>query len=424
MIRRAFLLAAVSVLSACASIGPERGDATLPAAARAAPRHYIVVTVRNPLLPLPVHAASTQRGYDGAAPYLAGGTARRASRTLASDYRLEEVSSWPIAALKVHCVVYGLPPGADPASLIDRLGHDGRVDSVQPLLSFATASARYNDPYAGLQANLERMSVAEAHELSTGAGVRIAVIDTGADTRHPDFRPHAAIERNFVDTDEPLFHSDAHGTAVAGLIGAVPNNHIGIAGVAPDAQLLVLKACWRVAQDAVRAECNTFTLAKALGAALDAHVDVINLSLAGPPDPLLTRLVRHAIDRGIIVVGAVPPAGAGAAFPSDISGVISVDASESARSTGTTLRAPGRDVLSLAPDGHYDFYSGSSLATAEVSGLVALLRAGHPQLSAHDVTALLLASSQSTGDRTATDVPNACAALRALRGHGNCAAPR
>jgi subtilisin family serine protease len=202
---------------------------------------------------------------------------------------------------------------------------------------------------------------------------------------------------------------------------------VGIVGIAPDVTLLMFKACWRAAPYSLKATCNSFTLALALAAAIEAHADVINLSLAGPSDPLLTRLIDRALAAGIIVVGAVPADGLRNSFPTNISGVIAVDAVESGHATPHVLQAPGQDVISLAPEGHYDFYSGSSLATAEVSGLVSLLRAQRPRLSAPDAEALLSGSAtRSTPEAGAAAagaaVPDACAALAALLHQLGCAA--
>lgn len=398
-------------LSACSSDLALRASATLPPAALAASEGYVVVTVRNPVNLPTAHAASTPRGYDNVGPYLAGSIARATARRLSRDYGLREAASWPIALLDVHCLVYQLVPGTDAALLVAKLSRDPQVESVQPLLAFEAAAHPYNDPYAQLQQNVQQMDVEAAHGFSRGAGVRVAVIDTGIEANHPDLPPTVLV-RNFVDNDSAAFNSDAHGTAVAGLIAAVPDNGIGIVGIAPDATLLAYKACWRVAAGGIRAVCNTFTLAQALAAAIEAHADIINLSLAGPSDPLLTRLVRRAIDAGIIVIGAVPPGGIADAFPTDIPGVIAVDTIEGHRATPGVLLAPGHDVLSLAPQGHYDYYSGSSLATAEITGIVALLRSRHPHLSGQEAVALLETDSPS--------MPDACAALRALLHKSGC----
>ncbi len=415
------LLSALASVTGCAGGAVLRPEATLPRAARTEPQGYLVVTVRNPLLPLPTRAASSPRGYDSAGAYAAGFTARRTAQAIATDYHLVVASSWPIATLQVHCIVYALPLDSDPAVVQAALEHDRRVESVQPLQSFDTAALPFNDPYAALQPNLQRLGIPAAHALSTGAGVRVAVIDTGVDTTHPDLRAHSAIARNFVDTDEVQFRGDAHGTAVAGVIAAIPNNRIGIAGIAPDVQLLSFKACWRLGVSEVQAVCNTFTLAQALAAAIEAHADVINLSLAGPSDPLLTRLVQRALAAGAIVVGAVTPSSSGHEFPAEISGVIGVDAIEDAAATTATLRAPGQDVLSLAPYGHYDFYSGSSLASAEVSGIVALLRAQRPRLSSAQAHAVLAASTAVPVGADSQAAPDACVALRTLLQRGDCA---
>lgn len=406
----------LALLAACAARPVLAPSAMLPAAARAEPGDYVVVTIRNEVVLAPTHAASTPRGYGGA-PYIAGGSALAASKALAADYGLVEVSSWPIAILGVHCLVYGVSSGSDSAKIAAALKRDRRVESVQPLQSFDTQAGAYNDPYAHLQQNVAQMAISEAHAFNRGGGVRIAVIDTGADVAHPDLRPHGSKSRNFVDADPAGFRADVHGTAVAGVIGAEPNNGVGIVGIAPDVELLVYKACWRAATDGAPAVCNSFTLAQALSAAIEARADIINLSLGGPSDPLLTRIVRRGLEDGAIVVGAMPRDGVRRGFPVEIDGVVVADVSEAGRTAGDVVHAPGRDVLSLSPDGHYDFFSGSSLAAAEVSGLIALLKSERPQLTAREAVTLL---NQSVAG--AAPGPNACAALASLLHRGQCAA--
>ena len=415
--RRASFAFVLVLLAGCAASKALPPSATLPLAVRSQPGNYLVVTIRNPIAPVPVRAASTLRGYDGVGPYIAGGTARAEGRALAAEYGLVEVSSWPIALLGVHCLVYGIPAGGDAGRIAAALQHDPRVESVQPLQAFDTETDAYNDPYARLQQNVTQMAISEAHAFNRGAGVRIAVIDTGADVEHPDLRPHAAKSRNFVDADSAEFRTDAHGTAVAGVIGAVPNNGLGIVGIAPDVELLAYKACWRATAGDTPAVCNTFTLAQALSAAIEAHADIINLSLAGPSDPLLTRLVQRGLAGGVIVVGAMPRDGVRKGFPVEIDGVIAADALEGGHVAPGIVLAPGRDVLSLAPEGHYDFFSGSSLAAAEVSALIALLKSERPRLTAQEAESLLNASSGG-----GTSGPNACVALAALLHRGQCGA--
>ena len=394
MICRIALLMLSLVVAGCASTPTALQDAS-PAEMVGRPDLYIVVTLRNEDPGSNLRAGSTLRGYQNASAYSVGSIARSAVRGLTNTYRLREVSSWPIAMLGVHCVVFQVAPGQAVSQTIVRLCQDPRVESVQPLQTFATQSTVYNDPYERLQSSLDTMGIPAAHEWSRGAGVHVAVIDTGVDTRHPDLQGRVVEKRNFVDGDWQAFDNDRHGTAVAGLIAATANNALGIVGIAPEASLHVYKACWQIAAGDNAAVCNTFTLAKALSAAIDARVQITNLSLAGPGDPLLTRLIAQARLRGMIVVGAAP-ADRRAAFPTDIDGVIAVAAvDQQAAARSGSLAAPGTEVLTLVPDGHYDFASGSSIATANVSGVIALLLARQRVATSGGLVQLLGATALS-----------------------------
>ena len=411
--------------TACTGTPARPRAAPLPEAARAEPDRYLVVTVRNDTTPVSVRAAGTPRGYDAVASYSASSEAQALARGIASDYGLKEAAAWPIQLLHVHCIVYALPPAAERTTLLARLAADTRVESVQPLTTFATQATPYNDPYAGLQQSLAQMAVPEAQQWSLGAGVRLAIIDTGVDVHHPDLRGRIATERNFVDADEAAFNADHHGTAVAGVITAVANNRIGIAGIAPAVTLLAYKACWKAATGPGAAVCNTFTLAQALAAAIGAHADVVNLSLAGPTDPLLTRIVQRGLKQGTIFVGAAPAEGARAGFPGNVDGVITVDAPDRRSGTAAALVAPGRDVLTLVPGAHYDFASGSSLAAAQVSGVVALMLARDHRLDASTVQRLLKRTSHvvTTPSGTFTSI-DACEALVSVQQRGTCPTAR
>lgn len=426
MTRALGLLALCWVLVGCTGTRA-RTDAEL--SMRERPDRFVVVTLRNDSVPVATRAGSTLRGYDTATRYSAGPAARATAHALASDHRLREVSGWPIAALGVHCIVFELPPDSAGDALLVRLRHDSRVESAQPLQSFATQAmiqdlpVTYNDPYEPLQRSLASMDVPAAHRWSRGAGMHIAVIDTGVDSRHPDLAGRIAEHRNFVDADSEAFRRDRHGTAVAGIIAAAANNDIGIVGVAPEASLHAYKACWQPSA-AASAVCNTFTLAKALAAAIDARVQVVNLSLAGPADALLTRLVIAGQQRGLVFVGAAPPDPAVMGFPTAIEGVIEAAALERQQTGRHPLLAPGDEILTLAPEGHYDFASGSSVATAHVSGAVALLLSRNKQMTSTRLRELLSTSARLVpqSDANVRSV-NACAALSLLLDAQGCPEP-
>lgn len=382
----------------------------------------IVVTIRNDTPALVPRAGSTARSYSGPAPYSVSPRTIAQSRSIATAYKLRPVTGWPIRLLGVQCLVYELAQGADRDATIARLQRDRRVESVQPLHSFQTLTGPKPDPYRALQRNLDLLNVSAAHRWSRGEGVRIGIVDTGVDVRHPDLEGRIADYRDFVGSVSRGALPDKHGTAVAGLIGASDGNALGIVGIAPAARLYALRACWSEPGSA-DARCNTLTLAKALIAAIEAKLDVVNLSLGGPADPLLARIVRTGLGRGIVFVGAAPVE-PNNRFPTSIPGVIAVDMLGDARTADAMLFAPGEDVLTLVPNGSYDFLSGSSLAAASVSGGIALLLAREPRLSAERIRALLMRStrhaSAQDGTHAADRSVDLCFAVASLLPDASC----
>lgn len=420
------------LLSGCVSAPAANDAAWFPQEARANPAQHVVVTVRNGASVPALGVGSTPRGYGFATAYTASREARDEAHMLEKRYGMREVASWPISMLDVYCLVYRIDPGSDRDTLLAALKRDPLVESAQPMGSFSAEGAvngdelptgavagRYNDTYAQLQRNLAELAIPEAQRFSRGEGVRIAVIDTGVAIDHADLKGRIADWRNFIDNDAVRFRQDRHGTAVAGVIAAVANNNVGIVGIAPEVKLLAYKACWETSLQG-GASCNTFTLARALAAAIEARVDIVNLSLAGPSDALLARLVRSAERSGIIVVGAALPEGRG--FPVDVDGVIGVDVAESQHApVAGIIEAPGQDIFTLTPADHYDAASGSSLAAAEVSAMVALLRSRDSSMRADRARSVLEGSarpvSTSAGMRP---IISACGAMSSIAKGVSC----
>lgn len=405
-------------LCGCAALAPAAPAEARPVLREAA-GSLIVLAVDDPAQQAVLRAGSTPAAYDAMPVYAGGDAAQARLAAVARDFGLRQLAAWPIQPLQLHCAVFAVAAAGTRDAVLRRLAADPRVRLAQPLQQFQTFGAAYNDPYLGLQRGFAGIDAGGAQQWSRGAGVRVAVVDTGADAGHPDLRGRIALQRNFVDDDAAGFLQDRHGTEVSGVIAADANNAQGIVGVAPEAQLLLLKACWPLQPQAEAAQCNSFTLAQALTAAIQAHAQVINLSLGGPPDPLLARLLDYALGHGALVVGAVPPDGRLDGFPLQVAGVIAVDGAERPSAAAGTLRAPGRDILTLTPGGRYDFASGSSLAAAHVSGTLALMLAQRPRLEAAAALALL---RESRAGGAATASINACAALAALQGRMDCAA--
>lgn len=330
---------------------------------------------------------------------------------LAQTYRLRTVYSWNLASLGEQCVVFEITGGREAGDVARRLASDPRVSSVQTIETFEVLAERpWNDPYVHLQHSAEALHLEQAHRWATGKGVRVAVVDTGVDLDHPDLRGRVVKAQNFVDQGERSFTSDFHGTAVAGVIAAAANNEVGIVGVAPQAQIFALKACWQQPAGAREAVCNSYTLAKAVDFAITQGAQVLNFSLAGPPDVLLTRLIKAALERGIVVVAAAPSKPDARSFPASLQGVIGISGSGP---PGRYLAAPAEDILTTVPRGSYDFFSGSSLAAAQASGVAALLLERNPKLTPSELAALF----HKTARLSQID---ACAALASASGTGSC----
>ena len=355
---------------------------------------------------------------------------RRVAAALAEQYELEEVAQWPVTALGVHCVVYDVPPRLSMDTILRRLGQDQRIESVQTMKAHHVMGGSHAaDPYLKMQTGLRSMQIEAAHRVTTGHNVKIAIIDTGIDAQHPDLLGQVSHAENFVGESGEHPSDDIHGTAVAGVIAALAENGEGIAGVAPGASLLSLQACGQSHPQSADAVCNTFTLALALNTAINLRPSIINLSLAGPDDPLLKRLIEKALVDGIIVVAS----NAGAdeperCFPAGIPGVISAQVAQAGngavrQANSRSFAAPGTEILTTLPHGAYNFMSGSSFAAAHVSGLIALLLELRPELTASEITNIFNKTmSGSTGKRAASlSVVNACAAISILNSSLSCA---
>jgi hypothetical protein len=412
--KRAWLLIACCGLLAACTTAPT-GQSSAPELLDRNPDRFVVVTLRNQPGPMVPRAGSTARAYQAPSSYAVAPATRANAKAVAAAHGLREVSAWPIGLLGIHCIVFELPQNADRSRMLESLRRDGRVESAQPLQSFSTLGSASNDPYRGLQRNLDVMNVAGAHSWSRGEGVRVAIIDTGVDVTHPDLAGRIVKQEDFVDGDTHALNHDRHGTAVAGVIAAAENNRQGIIGIAPAARLYALRACWPAPEDTARALCSTLTLAKAIVAAIERRMQIVNLSLTGPSDPLLARLVEAGLNRGIVFVGAAPERSDQSGFPTDIAGVISVDTSGGHGSADSVLFAPGSEVLTLVPEGRYDFLSGSSLAAASVTGGIALMLARDRNLHAQQAKEILARSSRSVSTAQGVQASvNLCAALADL----------
>jgi len=323
---------------------------------------------------------------------------KRSDGTLPTDFELGAgvriaESYWsPVLCATVARLVG--PPGATLAQLVPRVPAGAAVAphdiyatagvalrAAPPLLAqpapSAGAAPSEPDPYRSLQYGLDRIGADAAWALTRGAGVRVALLDSAPEVAHRDLAgiTLAAIEGG------PGTAPATHGTLMAGVVGAVAMNGFGIAGVAPEAELIAVPVCTPAGASASDA-CRLFDVLRGVDRAWDLGAAVLNLSLVGPANPLLERAMARLEKLGAVVVAAAGNEGTSearypAAYPSVI-GVAAVGPGGElfARGNGgpsAELLAPGVEVLSTVPGDAFAFGEGTSLAAAHVSGALALL---------------------------------------------------
>lgn len=219
-----------------------------------------------------------------------------------------------------------------------------------------------------------------------GKGIKIAVLDTGCDVDHPDLRDRIIGGRNFTGDDRgnPNIYNDynGHGTHVAGTIAASENGQ-GVMGVAPQADLLIVKVLDKNGSGQYK------WIIDGIHYAVEQRVDIISMSLGGSEDVYeLHKAIQDAIKKGVLVVCAAGNEGDGRdnsdeyAYPGAYNEVISVGAVNLERQSSPfsnshneiDLVAPGEQILSTYPNGTYAKLSGTSMATPHVSGALALIK--------------------------------------------------
>jgi subtilisin family serine protease len=240
-----------------------------------------------------------------------------------------------------------------------------------------------------------KLGLEEAHHTATGKNVLIAVIDSQIDDKHPDLAGAITDQFDPLNRRDP---PDTHGTGMAGAIAA----HRALMGVAPGVRILAARA---FSPDSGKSpQATTRNIIAGLDWAIKKGARVINMSFAGPYDPMLQLAMKNAHDKGVVLIAASgnngpksPPL-----YPAADPHVIAVTATDendqlfaqAVRGPHVAVAAPGVDVVVPAPNNDYQFTTGTSVATAHVSGVAALLIERYPSVDAETVLEVLTSSAK------------------------------
>ena len=326
----------------------------------------------------------------------------QAADALARRFHLVRLETQTLALTGASLVRWRIPDRRSVPTVVRALQRDGDVAAAQPNYIFALQdeAAPEGDP---AQYALAKLHLAEAHRLATGKDVLIAVVDSAVDAAHPELGGAIADRFDAVGgADKP----DPHGTAIAGTLVA----HQRLMGVAPAAKILAVRA---FVTTAGHTEGTTFNILKGVDWAGIHGARIVNMSFAGPSDPALAEELAAARHKGIVLVAAAGNAGprSGPLFPAADPDVIAVTATDAQdqlfgaanRGRHIAVAAPGVEIFAAAPNGAYQVTSGTSLAAAHVSGVVALLLELQPALQPDDIRARLRSSATALGQQGGDD---------------------
>lgn len=227
--------------------------------------------------------------------------------------------------------------------------------------------------------SLFETGVSFVHRTTKGKGISICMVDTPVDIYHPTFSNSLIETEDLIDFNPRDLSIMAHGTSVAGVL--VSQNDL--IGVAPKAKLFAISAFTTTKSRPYILQGSSAIIAKAINSCIQHNVDVINLSFTGGRDSLVESLIKMAIKKGIVVVAAGGNGGhwGSTIYPALIPGVLAATAVDNKKNLFSMAdkgrfidyAAPGVNILTTAPNGKYTIATGTSLSSAHLSGIVALL---------------------------------------------------
>jgi subtilisin family serine protease len=303
---------------------------------------------------------------------------------------------------------FGLPPGRRVPDVVRSLESE-RVGIASPNYVYRIVQDTASDTQSAAgspdQYTVEKLRLAEVHKTTTGREVLVAVIDSKVDANHPDLA--GAIVEHYDAVGKPE-QAHSHGTGMAGAIAS----HRKLLGIAPGARILAVHAFSTSSRQSP--EATTRQIIAGIEWAIGKGARVINMSFAGPYDPMIQLAMRNAAAKGVILIAASGNMGAKSPplYPAADPHVIAVTATDEAdqlftqavRGPHLAVAAPGVDVAVPAPGDTYQLTTGTSVAAAHVSGVAALLLERHPSVDARTVLEVLTSTARNLNPKGRDDL--------------------
>jgi subtilisin family serine protease len=321
------------------------------------------------------------------------GTPDQTIDQVAADYGLTRIADDDVALIDSRLVKFSFKRRMTVLQALE-LANDPRVLSAQPNYLYQMAAS------AGVQFAAKKLDIPKVHEIASGQGTIIAVIDSGVRTKHPAL-VNSVLEQ-FNAVGKPGFKDFSHGTGIASIIGA----RDGMISVAPNTQLLSAIVFSKVNKRAP-AIAETYNIIRGVDWAVSQKAQVLNMSFTGARDPAFEEVLDAAYKVGVVSVAAVGNLGPKAppAYPAAYPSVIAVTATDAKdrlykhanRGEYVTVAAPGVDVMVAHRHKGFGLMSGTSAATAYVSGALALMFERQPKLGSQAAADRVAATARDLG---------------------------
>jgi len=302
-----------------------------------------------------------------------------------------------IPGINVHIVQ--LPPNASEKAAAALLARNPHVKFAEPDMMVGPDGTA-NDPYYASEWHLSTIGAPTAWDTSTGAGITVAILDSGVDSSHPDLQGQLVAGWNFYDNNSNTADVTGHGTAVAGTVAAATNNGLGVSSIAPGAKIMPIRIC------DTSGIAYFSTVATALTWAADHGARVANISFSGMTgSSTVQSAAQYLKNKGGETVVSAGNTGANEGYANSTS-LITVSATQNSTDAFSTwssygnnvdISAPGYYIYSTVKGGSYGGWWGTSFSSPVVAGTVALMMAANPAIAPGTLENLLFSTAQDLG---------------------------